>query len=252
MSLPTFTADFAVYRTANRYHTSASTPGNPAVTGAVTLAYMPGSGTQRTCYGCTSGCAKASAWCDAGAVAALSGCVFPPACPFAAAAAGAALALCNVGLLACMAECAFSDDCCPKACSTPNPLDPGAGCCDKNEGCVDRYDPNARQGCCPSDQLVCAGKCCAKGDSCCGGSCCPPNYYCLDGFCSEHPGKSLWPDNPTPPKPPRGRDPRILIENSRYCGVGTTPCGSECCPPHLQCCFNYDSNRWGCRTTCLH
>jgi hypothetical protein len=187
MNIPAFTAQASLYRTSNSYRSSALNFGGSSPAQPVVLAYMPGPGTQAKCSTCLSHCAKNLAICSGIAAAPLAACVFPPACLAAAAVAGAALAGCDFTSLGCIADCTWND-CCPKACGTPNPFDPGAGCCDDNEQCVDRYDPNSRQGCCPSDQTVCASKCCALGESCCGDTCCPPHYYCLDGgFCSEFP-----------------------------------------------------------------
>jgi hypothetical protein len=102
-----------------------------------------------------------------------------------------AAAICASGLATCEGIAltpGAPSKCCPKLCQL-EPFDqPGGGCCDSDEHCVDIDDPNSRHGCCPSDQSVCAGKCCAQGESCCGDTCCPPNYFCRDGgFCSEFP-----------------------------------------------------------------
>jgi hypothetical protein len=243
MNIPHFTAQASLYRTSNRYRSSVHDSGGSPSDRSVIAAYMPGQETQRACNNCLDGCAGSLAECSAISTAPLAACVFPPACPAAAAAAGAALAACNLASLACIARCNILR-CCPHACQTPNPFDPGAGCCDKGETCVDRYDPNSRQGCCPTDQAVCGGKCCARGFSCCGDTCCPPNYYCLTGgVCSEFPGPSLWPDDWKPVKPPR--------RPINYCKIGYEPCGSTCCPPGLECC-SVGGGKVACMTNCLH
>jgi hypothetical protein len=205
---------------------------------------MPGPETQRACNNCMEGCAASLAECSAAAMAPLAGCIFPPACPAAAAAAGAALGACNLAVFACNARCQILR-CCPKLCAFPNPFEPGDGCCDENETCVDRYDANSRHGCCPADQSACGGRCCARGERCCGDSCCPANYFCLEGnICSEFPARSLWPEDATPPRPPIG--PAI-----RHClRFGFKPCGRTCCPPELECC-SVGSNQY-CMTSCLH
>jgi len=243
MNILGFTAQASLYRTSNSYRSSALDFGGLSPTQSVVLAYMPGSQTQAQCSTCLGSCAKNLAECSVIAGALLAPCVFPPACAFAAAAAGAALVVCDVTSLACIADCTWND-CCPKKCGTPNPFDPGAGCCDENEQCGDRYDANSRQGCCPSDQNVCGDKCCAKGESCCGDTCCPPNYFCRDGgFCSQFPSP-LLPEHPTtPPPPPR---PRSTVK----CRVGYKNCGNTCCPPELECCYDRFTNTGLCKDSC--
>lgn len=235
MSIPAFTAQASLYRASNHYRSSGSISDGSTTTLSVRAAYSPGQETQRSCSSCLEGCAKANAICN---VIALSTIWFPPA-------AAAAFAGCATSAAACVGWCVapIVGSCCPKVCGVPNPFDPGVGCCDKNEACVDRYDPNSRHGCCPSDQSVCAGKCCPKGYSCCGDTCCPPNYFCRDGFCSEFPGPSLWPDDWKPPKLPE----RPLY----YCKLGYEPCGGACCAPGLECC-SVGGGRVACMTSCLH
>lgn len=243
MSMPAFTAQASLYRTSNRYRLSGTESGGSHSAQTVVAAYMPGPETQRTCNNCLQGCAESLAECSVIAMAPLAACVFPPACIGAAAAAGALLGACNVASLACIARCQILR-CCPKVCGTPNPFEPGQGCCDSNETCVDRYDPNSRGGCCPSDQAACAGKCCPRAHTCCGDTCCPPNYYCLSGgVCSQFPGPSLWPDDWQPPKRPK--------RPFDYCLAGHEPCGGTCCEPGLECC-SVGGGKVACMTNCLH
>ncbi len=246
MSIPEFTAQISLYRTNNRYRFSSANLNDSVSPQSVIAAYFPGPETQAACDNCLDGCAQTLAQCSLIAGAPLLACIFPPLCPGAAAVAGAALAACDLNSLACIGRCQALH-CCPKACGTPNPLDPGEGCCDKNEQCVDRFDSNSRQGCCPSGQSVCDGKCCAEGERCCGDTCCPPNYFCRDGgFCSEFP--SDFPHTP-PPRPP-----------AHSCTPGATPCGfpdssgviRTCCPPGLQCCSYSAQFGPECKTSCLH
>ncbi len=128
---------------------------------------------------------------------------------------------------------------CPKICGLPNTLEgSGSGCCDEDAHCVEQNNPNSRQGCCPSDQRVCAGKCCAKGESCCGDVCCPPGYFCLDGgYCTASP--PFVPPS-TPPPPP-----------ANNCLFGGALCGSKCCPSGLRCC-GFLNGQPDCKTSCLH
>jgi len=240
MSIPEFTAEASLYRTNNRYRSSGSEfEGSPS-TQSVVAAYFPGTATQAKCNRCSEIDLRNYGGClTVGAIGCIASGPFYPVC------AGGVLGACNLGLLGAQALCAY-DDCCPKRCGPPDFFDlAGSGCCDANEQCVDRYDPNSRQGCCPSDQSVCAGKCCAKGESCCGDTCCPPNYFCRDGgFCSEFP--SEFPNTPPPPPP-------------RYsCPPGAAPCGfpdssgviRTCCPPGLQCCGVFNGQP-DCKTSCL-
>jgi hypothetical protein len=234
MSIPEFTAEASLYRTTNRYRSSGSEFDGSIADQSVVAAYFPGTATQAKCNRCSEIALRNYGVClGIGAI----GCIASgPAYPICA---GIALEGCNLELLGAQALCAY-DDCCPKICGTPNPFDPGEGCCDANEQCVDRYDPNSRQGCCPSDQSVCAGKCCAKGESCCGDTCCPPNYFCRDGgFCSEFPSDLLPPPGTPGPPPP--------INN---CIFGGEPCQGKCCPPGLVCCGG-SPGQPDCKTSCL-
>jgi hypothetical protein len=91
-----------------------------------------------------------------------------------------------------------------------DPFNPGSGCCDVGEHCVDQNDPNSRNGCCPSDRSVCGNSCCAPGEYCCGDSCCPPGQPCTDGLCGVYPPiipPGTPPPGPPPPPPPGGCPP---------------------------------------------
>lgn len=217
MNLPAFTAQASLYKTSNRYRSSGVELGGSIPDQSVVAAYFPGPETQVKCNRCSEIALRNFAGCLViGGISCIASGPFYPIC------AGAALAACDLGLLSQQAVCAY-DDCCPKICGTPNPFDPGAGCCDANEQCVDRYDPNSRQGCCPSDQSVCGGKCCAIGERCCGDTCCPPNSSCYEGVCGGYP-PFVTPGTPPPPEP---------VNN---CIFGGNPCGSKCCPIGTMCC----------------
>jgi hypothetical protein len=252
MNIPQFTGQASLYRTSNRYRSSGFEVGGSRLGESVMPAYFPGAETQDKCSTCLDACAAGLVTCNlAGGIACGVGCisslVFWGACF--AGCEGAIIAGCDLTAASCAAVCAATV-CCPKACGTPNPFDPGQGCCDENEGCVDRYDPNSRGGCCPSDQAVCAGQCCAKGESCCGDTCCPANYFCRDGnFCSEFPSNLLPPaGTPAPPGTTKLNTPERGVR--KQCPPGTQQCGAECCPPELQCC-DLGGGRVGCRTTCV-
>ncbi len=265
MKIPEFRAEGSLYRTNNHYSTRLPAVGGIASGGAITPAYFPGPATQTQCSSCLSDCSSANADCSLAAIQPLWACVFPPLCPGAAAAAGVALNACQVADLGCVAYCeAFK--CCPKLCGFPDPFNPGQGCCDEGENCVDESDPNARDGCCPSNQSVCGGQCCASGDTCCGdsccpegfaccgGTCCPPNSHCCGGTCCDANIPccgdgccDLFPPGTAPPTPP---------PNS--CPPGSAPCGfpdssgvvRTCCPPGLQCCNFYEGVP-DCKTSCI-
>ena len=262
MNLPGFSAHSSLYRSTRYYTASSSEISDWSYGETIVPAYHPGTGTQRECSGCLEGVAKALILCDgAAAVTAAVVCgttgwiTFGISCAGAAAALAAALGTCNVASLGGIAVCAATT-CCPKLCGTPNPFDPGSGCCDDGEGCVDENDPNSRHGCCPSSQSVCAGKCCAVDESCCGSTCCPsPNHCCGDQCCP--PGVpccggtccSFLPPSVPPPPPPQ-----------HSCGAGGVPCGfpdasgviRTCCPPGLQCCSYSPQFGPDCKTSCLH
>lgn len=250
MNIPQFTAQASLYRPSRRYWSSGSEPkGSPSAQSVVT-AYVPGPGTQHDCSACLETCAKTLTLCSAAAAGvAVGGCAlslftFGISCAGAAALAGTILEGCVASAAACTGYCAIPvvGPCCPKPCGFPGPT--GEGCCDADEHCVDQSDPNSRYGCCPSDQSVCGGNCCAKGESCCGDTCCPPNYFCRDGrFCSEYPSDLL----PPPGTPPSKKD---FSPHSTYCAVGQTPCGDQCCPPGLECCYDVWPYSGVCRTSC--
>jgi hypothetical protein len=238
MKIPEFTAQASLYKTHRSYRSSGLGFNSLPYTQRVEATYIPGPETQATCSNCLDGCAATLAQCSLIAAAPLLACFFPPACPGAAATSGALLAACDVASLACIGRCQALR-CCPKACGVPNPLNPGEGCCDENENCVDRYDLNSRQGCCPSDQKVCAGKCCARGEFCCGDTCCPAGFFCRDGLFCESQFIGDFPNTPPPPPP---------VNN---CIFGGAPCGNKCCPPGLECCGVFNGQP-DCKTSCLH
>lgn len=266
MNIPEFTAEASLYRTSNCYRSSGSELGGSPYTQSVVAAYFPGDETQGKCSDCLEGCATTNASCNVIALAT----VWNPI------AAAAAYAACATEAALCVGWCEnpIWGKCCPKLCGVPNPFDPGSGCCDHGEACVDQNDPNSRNGCCPSDQRVCAGKCCPpnyhccgdtccpEGESCCGDMCCPPKYYCCgdtccppnyycrdDGsggkFCSDVPYN--FPNTPPPPPLPH------------TCPPGAEPCGLPdrsgviwtCCPPGLKCCDVDSNGQPVCRTTCI-
>lgn len=231
MNIPEFTAEASLYRTSGRYRASVSAKGDLPSGESIILAYFPGPATQAVCDTCLKKAVRDHVICLglAGGACLASG-PFYPLC------FGAAAASCWAKLGWDVGECVI-DDCCPKLCGGINPFAPGKGCCDENETCVDRYDPNSRGGCCPSDQIVCGGKCCAKGESCCGETCCPAGYFCRGGWICEREFIGSFPT--TPPPPP--------VNN---CIFGGAPCGNKCCPPGLVCCGVYGGQP-DCKTSCV-
>lgn len=257
MHTPLMTAERSLYKSTIEYRSTR--PGQNRRGGGVALAYSPTAGPMAACEGCIDGCLKSLGYCSVTAVAALAGCLFPPLCAAAVTAAAVIQAGCNVASATCSSVCAATS-CCPTHCSgIPNAFNLGGGCCDSGEHCVSEDDPNARHGCCPADQGVCAGACCARGDICCsgechdpatgvctrGGWCTSPSHVCPDGTCCPpfsqcdgHGGCFV----PLPPPPP----PRQVM-----CQPGWQACGSHCCPPELQCC-SIGNGETACMTNCLH
>jgi len=257
MRAPLMMAERSLYRSTRTYRSSES--GQNRRSGGVGLAYHPSAGPMAECNDCVTSCVKSLAYCSVGAAAIAAGCIFPPACPAAIVAAALAQAGCDAESATCASVCAATT-CCPHHCSgVPNAFDLGGGCCDSGETCVAENDPNARQGCCPADQTVCAGSCCAKGEVCCvgechdpstgtctaGGWCSSPSHVCPDGTCcppfSQCDGHGGCFIPPPPPPPP----PQVL------CPPGWRACGSHCCPPGLQCC-SIGFGDTACMTNCLH
>jgi hypothetical protein len=229
MSIPNFTAQASLYTSSRHYRGSAASPGGEPASGSIVLAYFPGPATQAACQRCVNNCLKEheieSTLIAAGVVA---GCATFVGCPVAVSAGAAAQAAADLRLATCMANCEipdlpgvplwpFNGDCCPKLCGPLDPFNPGSGCCDNGEHCVDQNDPNSRNGCCPSDQSVCGGSCCAPGDYCCGDSCCPPGQPCTDGGCGVYP--PIIPPGTPPPGPPPP-PPRAVARPAH----GTTHC----------------------------
>ena len=221
MNMPNFTAETSLYRTTGRYRTSGSSGfSDPQHSQSVTLAYGPSS--HAACDDCLMGCVESYFVCLA-----------------------TTLSLgCFARYLACVPRCEFGPACCPKRCNFE--LGEGRGCCDADEQCVDINSPQANTrtaGCCPGDQIVCAGTCCAKGASCCDEICCPPGFFCRDGlFCErEFPGR--FPTTPAPSLPP-------LNKWCKYFG-GFTSCGRGCCPPGTECCGALSDGRPDCMPNCL-
>jgi len=250
MNLPGFTAEAAVYSTSRHYRASGLGFSEPPSSDSVMLALTP-EGAAR-CDDCELTAAtdytycmvKASGLYTVGALACL-GIVFPPAVAF----CETAVALTYAGASAwCLGESYYrlwnchqpGHACCPVACV-------GGDCCSEGETCTP-------YGCCPRGQAVCGGRCCAPGENCCGDTCCPPYYYCWGGvFCEPYPDTGLWPKDWDPSKrKPTPKNPQVFNPSIRYCHEGETPCGEECCPPGLQCCYDIWTNSMECKPTCLH
>jgi hypothetical protein len=173
-------------------------------------AYHPKS--HEACDACLNSCLTTFTICSAGALA------FPPLLLGCVKTSWLCAGACSVGA------------CCPKRCEVDADL-AGGGCCDADEQCVDKSDPNSRSGCCPSDQMVCSGQCCPLGSTCCGGLCCDA-LFCIDGFCTDY---VPFPTTPPAPDAPTESD----------CSVpGATPCQRPwgewlCCAPDMVCCAGW-------------
>ena len=226
MRMPGLTAGASLYRTSRQYRLSSSAFGGAWSASPLVAAFHPGPATQRDCSECLEQCAEANVQCSAFAVVPLWGCIFPPLCPAAAAAAGAALAVCQLTSLGCAGYCEVGK-CCPKVCGFPNPFDPGAGCCEADEHCVDESDPNARDGCCPSHQQVCGGRCCPPGHKCCGNACCPADFKCEQGTCCPPESSTVC----------NGRCcDGVCDRHGDCCSAPSRLCGGECCSAFQTCC----------------
>lgn len=229
MKMPGFSGETSLYRTTGRYASSTSVFADLQPTQLLMPAYFPGPESQAKCQACIEQCLLVWGICTAGAV------FWPPA-----------IAACALELMGCQGYClipGFPSDCCPKLCRLEPFNQPGGGCCDADEQCVDPGDPNSRSGCCPRDQRVCGGRCCGKGatccgneccpagDTCCGGqTCCPAGWFCDNGFCSQ---SVSFPGGPPPELPKLPPWWPISVE---LCPVGWTPCRGRCCRPGLECC----------------
>ena len=251
MSIPAFSAQASLYSNSRRYRSSITESDAKSSSGhSIVPAYMPGPATQHECALCTDACAVPRDVClSKVAISVAEGCI--ASLGFGC---GAAISLGYLQAASCLATYAvcldycnipdlgvtgFHGPCCPKVCSWPDLIAGfGSGCCDHGEACVDKDDPNSREGCCPTEQAVCGGDCCAKGEYCCGENCCPADYFCRDGVsCSQFPGDF----NPGTPPPPPPAD---------NCIFGGEPCGPKCCPPGTHCCNYHPETGADCRTSC--
>lgn len=222
MNMPLFTAEASLYRTSGHYRSSGSECVDLRFGESIVPAYFPGSATREKCSDCFETCVETLLLCEGAGLAACGvGCIWSlfayGACfagcfgPWTAACSGAAVS--------CELYCA-TRKCCPKACEVPNPFNPGQGCCDSGEQCVDESDPNARGGCCPSGQSVCGGKCCLPGDICCGDACCPAGFNCQQGVCCP-------PDKPNVCSGICCAGP--CDQNGVCCEAPGYMCGGKCC-----------------------
>jgi hypothetical protein len=227
MNLPSLTAEASVYRSSIRYLIGYSTVETPPR--EFVPAYMPGTATMQSCNDCLQDCVNDNLICQGLAVAGTAICCAATVglfCGGCVAAGAAASGLCDTTMLGCMAKCDISP-CCPKLCGFPDPLNPGSGCCDSGESCVNQNDPNAREGCCPVGQAVCDGSCCAPGATCCGNSCCPQGSVCMQGVCCPAGTTALC----------NGQCCDGACDAAGNCCV--TPnylCGTQCCSAFNQCC----------------
>ena len=194
-------------------------------TGLPTPMFFPTN--NQACEGCLNSCIRTLAECSVVAAAATLGCLFPPACGAAIAAAAAIQVGCDANSAACVATCSATD-CCPKLCGVINPFDPGSGCCDSDEHCASQSDPDSRHGCCPKDQNECGGDCCAKGDSCCGNGCCSAGSVCLQDVCC--PAGTPHVCNGQCCAGECGPDGSCCTAPAHVCP------GGNCCPPLNPCC----------------
>jgi len=218
-----------------------------------TTPFSISTGQRQLCNECMDTCRDDLLICqvvDAAAVGAT--CIFcPPCCVIEVIEAGAAASGgCDVTYGGCLvASCLRGGKaCCPVFCHFD--LNPGEGCCDSGEVCVDEHEPNSRSGCCSSDKacgshccgsnercqpgdvccpqgaLICNGVCCtngtcdSRGDCCpspsrvCAGTCCAPFDVCCNNACCGG-------DN--------------LCINNQVCCPRDLVCGQTCCPAGQHC-----------------
>lgn len=240
MTLPGFSAACSLYQGVGRYRPpERSLPGRAvAPDPSVVPAYFPGPVSSGKCQAMIKGCLEKSA-----ALCAVTVPFFPPS-----------IVGCAIEGFGCAGIALRpGSDCCPQVCDFDPFNQPGGGCCDEGETCVDQGDPNSRSGCCPAGQSVCGGKCCGPGEKCCGASCCPGAANCCGDECGCQ-GGSICQDgvctfpsfggggNPPPPdaisipRPPTG------------CPEGWKEClnATQCCAPGIKCCGS------GCSPSCVN
>ena len=241
MNMPSFTAEYSLYRSRNTYRVVTAESGALRPAQSIVLSLSPEGAA--ACHDCEQSCFEEYSICMAVALAT----VWIPLL-------GGGIGLsCVAGSWYCLARChADGHACCPKSC--------GSYCCSYGEQC------SHYSGCCPGDRIVCGGRCCAAGESCCGDTCCAsgrtccgdtccPNNCCGDTCCDagvpccgDTCCNLLTPPGTPPPKPP-------LFS----CPPGAAPCGfpdssgviRTCCPPGLQCCGVFNGQP-DCKTSCLH
>ena len=241
MSAPGFTGQASIFRSRNRYQVNTAVLNTSPQQNSFVPAY-PLPETMRQCRKCQDNCLRNRTVCEAGLA---WGCAFGPL------GCAAAWAACEGYYALCLGACHLPDfplspgECCPVPCSFgsffESLFDPGVNCCDYNETCVDRNDPNSRYGCCPADQIVCGGNCCAKGERCCGTTCCPTNHPCCNGQCCGASdmlcvnGHCGYPDfGPYIPAPPSEKPTPPV---SGQCPPGRKLCGADkCCRQDQYCC----------------
>lgn len=250
MNLPEFSAQASLYRSRNNYRFSGGDFCDSIPAQSILPAYIPGSGTQNRCSGCTDICGDFRDVCLAKtALEVFEGCAetLLLGCGPVIAMGFLQTAACYAHYSECFGYCniptvpgVWKSSCCPKVCGIPTPGIAGSGCCDLGETCKGLgMRDNTRDGCCPVGR-DCGSVCCAPDEKCCGNICCPQDWYCPDpdsgGGCVEN-----YQFGNTPPPPPP-------VNN---CIFGEAPCGPKCCPPGLVCCGYSAQFGPNCKTSCI-
>lgn len=223
MNLPTLTAEASLYRSSKHYPATYQAAGETPTSREFVPAYYPTYDVVEQCNSRLDGCGGS-----------FLGCLLFT---------WGNVGVCLGEIYSCWGEAhipgapGFFSPCCPKLCSPgdyaaalaqdPN-LIVATGCCDADEHCVDRNDPQARDGCCPADQAVCGGKCCSAGDNCCGDTCCDPSSsVCMQGVCCPT-GTPTVCNGQCCDGPCDGQ--------GNCCPSPSHLCGSECCAGLSPCC----------------